>query len=153
MGKPRYTLVLEETPNPEDVQAVRDALTTFNTDAVGPDNHLPLALFVRDRHGQIVGGLLGDTFWGWLHIEILWVDDTLRGQGFGGDLLAAAEREALRRGCHAAFVDTMSFQAPGFYERHGYTLFGKLDDFPVGYTRHYYAKRLRQMNGSELEQK
>jgi GNAT superfamily N-acetyltransferase len=100
-------------------------------------------VFVRDAKAEIVGGLLGGTYWGWLYVDILWVKDSLRGQGYGRALLAEAEQEAVRRGCRHAHLDTMSFQALEFYQQQGYTVFGELHDLPTGHSRHFMKKRLQ----------
>jgi GNAT superfamily N-acetyltransferase len=70
------------------------------------------------------------------------VDEAHRRQGLGAALLHAAEDEARRRGCIGAYVDTYSFQAPGFYARQGYTAFARLEDLPPGGFRTWFAKRL-----------
>jgi len=110
------TITLEETPDPADVQFVRAQLTAFNRAQAADDRYRPLVILVRDASGQIVGGLVGGTYWGWLHAETLWVEEGLRGRGYGQSLLAAAESEAIRRGCRYAHLDTMSFQALPFYQ-------------------------------------
>lgn len=138
-----YTIQLEETPAAEDVDFVKTALYGYNRRYVPEDDYTRLCLFIRDEAGAITGGLLGETYWGWLHVSILWVDDTLRGQGYGSRLLAMAEAEARRRGCHSAHLDTLSFQALPFYQKYGYTVFGQLDDLPVGHTRYFLNKRLK----------
>ena len=143
MDKP-YTMTIEETPDPGDTRFVFERLLEFNRSRTGADDdHRHLAIFVRDESGEIVGGLLGHTFWGWLYVEILWIDESVRGQGYGHTLLAAAEQEAIARGCHHALLDTMSFQARPFYEKHGYTVFGELHDIPVGHSRYYMQKPLQ----------
>jgi GNAT superfamily N-acetyltransferase len=71
----------------------------------------------------------------------MWLADHLRGAGLGRDLIGQAERIAIRRGCHSAYLDTFSFQARGFYEALGYTLFGTLD-YPPGHQRRFLQKRL-----------
>ena len=103
---------------------------------------LPLSIFVRDQQGKIVGGLTGGTWWGWLSVGRLWIEEGLRGQNYGSQLLAEAEQEALRRGCHHAYVDTQDFQALPFYYKRGYTVFGVLDDMPIGHTRYSMQKEL-----------
>jgi GNAT superfamily N-acetyltransferase len=111
-----YTMTIEEIPNPGDVQFVRAQLTAFNRDRAADDQFQPLLILVRGAGGRIVAGLVGGTYWGWLHTETLWVEDRLRGRGYGQSLLAAAETEAVRRGCRYAHLDTMSFQALPFYQ-------------------------------------
>jgi GNAT superfamily N-acetyltransferase len=139
-----YTIQLEEKPDQRDADFVFNALTEYNRQQVGHiDDHQRLALFIRDADQRIVGGLLGDFYWGWLYIAILWIDEKLRGQGYGQRLLEMAEAEAIGRGCHAVHLDTMSFQARPFYEKNGYTVFGQIDDMPIGHTRYFMKKSLR----------
>jgi GNAT superfamily N-acetyltransferase len=113
---------------------------------VGPYVRAPLAVLLHDaeRDGTeaLVGGLIGETVWQWLSVRLLWADPARRGAGHGRDLLAAAEAEAIRRGCHHARLDTFSFQAAGFYERCGYRQVLCLDDFPRGHQRLFYVKSL-----------
>ena len=112
------TITIHETPLREDAEFVQTRLREYNLSKVGDDDHhRTLAIFVRDAEGQILGGLLGDTYWGWLYISILWIDERLRNQGYGEKLLAAAEQEAIQRGCTHAHLETMSFQALPFYEK------------------------------------
>jgi ribosomal protein S18 acetylase RimI-like enzyme len=105
---------------------------------------LPIQLYVLDREGAVVGGLIGRTHHipTWLEITVLWVDEATRGQGLGRQLMERAEEEARARGCRAARTATSDFSAPGFYERLGYRLYGRLEDCPPGETVYYYRKDL-----------
>ena len=143
MSEP-YTIANEATPDPAAVAHIRASLSAYNQQHAPDDAFTPITLLVRDRGGALVGGLLGGTYWGWLVVEILWLADDVRHQGIGGRLLQMAEQIAIARGCHAAHLDTMSFQAPAFYERHGYTVFGVLDDMPHGHRRYFLKKELRK---------
>lgn len=133
---------VEAAPPFEDVRAVRQGLDQFNLQHASEDGYRPLYAFVRDASGAVRGGLLGETYWGWLHVSILWIEDAVRGQGYGSQLLAEAEAEARRRGCRHAHLDTLSFQALPFYQARGYTLFGTLDDLPPGQQRFFLQKTL-----------
>jgi GNAT superfamily N-acetyltransferase len=135
-------ITLEADSRPEDVQFVREGLMAYNRTFVPDDGYLPLNIFLRTPDQSIVGGLLGETYWGWLHIAFLWLRDDFRRQGFGERLLAAAEAEAARRGCHAVNLDTLSFQALPFYTARGYAVFGVLEDHPPGHTRFFLRKEL-----------
>jgi GNAT superfamily N-acetyltransferase len=135
-------LTLAVEPDPATVEALGEALSSFNEAAAGPSGSRPLWIIARDAEGQLLGGLRGQTFWHWLFVAWLWVDEARRRQGLGAALLRAAEDEARRRGCIGAYVDTYSFQAPGFYARQGYAVFGRLDDLPPGGSRVWFAKRL-----------
>jgi len=70
------------------------------------------------------------------------VAERYRSLGWGARLLEAAERQAIARHCHHAFLDTFDFQALGFYQRYGYEIFGTLDDFPRDHTRYFVKKSL-----------
>lgn len=139
-------VTVESDSKPEDVQRVRDGLESYNREKVGVHVYQPRTIFIRDDHDQIVGGLLGGTYWNWCHVDILWLDQRIRHDGYGSRLLQMAEAEAVRRGCIAMSLDTMSFQAPEFYKKHGYTQWGQLDDFPVGHQRIFFQKRLDHAN-------
>ena len=102
----------------------------------------PLALALRDDSGRIVGGLIGSFQWRWLRIDILAVAAEWRGVGWGRRLVEEAECLAVATGCRQAWVDTFSFQSPGFYQRLGYRVFGELPDYPPGQTRYFLAKGL-----------
>jgi len=134
---------IAETPDRSDVQFLNERLRAYNLLHAADDTHRLLTVLLRDLDGEIVAGLLGGTFWGWLHIDVLWVRDDLRRGGHGQALLEMAEEEATRRGCHHAHVETHSFQALPFYQKHGYTVFGQLPDFPQGHTKYYLEKALK----------
>lgn len=129
-------------PSEKEIEFVRRALVQFNEAHVGEDGHTPLNLMEYDAEGNVIGGLLGGTYWGWLYVDILWVDEPYRRQGIGSKLLTQAEGEAVRRGCHHVHVDTMSWQAPLFYQKHGYRVIGILPDIPKGHQKYLLQKEL-----------
>lgn len=135
---------LSANPAEEDVQALRDGLELFNRTVAIAANRtkVPVGVWMR-RDGQVIGGAYGDTHYAWLYLSLLWVDESLRGQGWGRRLVEHFEAEGVARGCLGAWVDTYGFQAAIFYERLGYREFGRLDDFPPGSARHFYWKPLR----------
>lgn len=137
------SITLQETPLREDAEFVQARLREYNISKVGDDDHhRTLAIFLRDAEGPILGGLLGDTYWGWLYISILWIDERMRNQRYGEKLLSAAEQVAIQRGCTHAHLETMSFQALPFYIKQGYTVFGVLENLPVGHKKYYVKKKL-----------
>ncbi len=101
-----------------------------------------IRIFVRDQAGKTDGGIAADLFGGWAYISLLWVDENLRNRGLGTELLNRLEAEAIRLGCKHAHLDTYSFEARPFYERAGYEVFGKLDDYPTGYCKYFLKKAL-----------
>lgn len=93
--------------------------------------------------GVLLGGLIASCKANWLDIHYLWVDESRRGARLGAEIMSRAEQAARQAGCQQALVDTMSFQALGFYQKQGYRLKMTLDDFPVeGQQRHYLIKTL-----------
>ncbi|MDX8516706.1 GNAT family N-acetyltransferase [Mesorhizobium dulcispinae] len=136
------TLEVTTDPLPRDLAFVGEALTAFNDGDVGVSGRKTLAVFVRDDAGAIVAGISGYTAWGWLYVQWLWVDEKLRGQRVAASMLDAAEREALARGCQAAWIDTFNPTAAKVYQRQGYQPFGTLPDFPVGRCRIFLQKKL-----------
>jgi GNAT superfamily N-acetyltransferase len=135
-------LELSDAPGAEDAEFLRRALTDFNRTQVADDEHRLLRVFLRDGDGELTGGLLGGTYWNWLYVEILWIAAEYRKRGYGRSLLAAAEREAVHRGCLRAHLDTHDFQAVEFYRKQGYIVAGKLEDLPPGHTRYLLKKDL-----------
>lgn len=138
------TLSLIEHPTDADTRPILDGLIAFNAKAAPPQPQTPLCLHAHDDAGRLIGGLVGFTHFDWLYIDMLWLEEDSRHQGTGQSLLEAAEAEALRRGCRRAWLYTFSFQAPGFYERNGYTCWGALEGYPPGHSQMWYRKDLTE---------
>lgn len=114
-----------------------DAYNDAHTGLGEPERKL--AILLRDDAGAVQGGLLGVSYYRWLLLDILVLPEPMRGAGLGRRIVAAAEREALRRGCIGVWLGSYSFQAPGFYRRLGYREFGALD-FPTGHSGIFLQK-------------
>ena len=142
------TLALQVNAHPDaaDLDFLDDQINQFNASATGisagPDPLL--AILVRDEASAIIAGIWGWSWGGCCEIRTLWVKEELRGQGYGRRLLQAAEEEAQRRGCAQVVLDTHSFQAPEFYQKHGYEIVGRIAGYPLGHTKYFLCKRLSQ---------
>ena len=112
----------------------------FNEATAGPGDARPLVVTVRDGDGRLLAGVSGRTVYRHFLIEVLWVDPSHRHGGLGTRMMMLAEAEARTRGCVAAQVDTLSFQAPDFYRRLGFRQVGLVEDFPAGHRRHFLFK-------------
>jgi GNAT superfamily N-acetyltransferase len=132
---------IELSNTDKDAEFIRQKLNQYNFALVPLDDHEKLCLVVREGHG-VVAGLVGGTYWKWLYVQLLWVDEGWRGRGLGSSLLARAEAIAIERGCQNAHLETHDFQNPGFYEHRGYRVFGQLADLPEGHTKFFLHKRL-----------
>ena len=145
---PRYTISLESHPVANSIDFIEHQLLEFNFHQIGNYEYKPLVIFLRDSQSQIssqkniVGGLYGFIGLGWLNVSTLWVAEDLRQKGYGKAMLNTAEQEAIRQKCNYAYVFTFSFQAPSFYQKSGYEIFGVLDNFPPGYQRLFLKKKL-----------
>lgn len=128
--------------------AIHDQIKTFDDDisqhhrAARVTGTHPLQIIVRDSDGVLVGGLIADTYWGWLDIDDFWLEEEKRGHGLGRIMLATAEQEAINRKCRNSQLKTFSFQARGFYEKCGYQVVGELTDYPPGQALYWMRKEL-----------
>ncbi len=138
-----YSLTIEDTLDTATAEHLRTSLSEFNRAYAGHDHHRDLLIVLRDASNTIVGGLVGGTYYGYLHVDILWVDEEHRREGLGERLLLSAEQEAIRRGCRYAHLDTHGFQALGFYQKRGYEIVGELKELPPGDSRYLLRKVLR----------
>jgi GNAT superfamily N-acetyltransferase len=123
---------------------VGDGLNAFNDAVVGYADRVPLRVIVRDSdNGQILGGIVGRSSLGLMFLDQVYLPESLRGQDIGTKMLAMAEEEGRRRGCKAGVLYTISFQAPRFYERLGWRIFGEVPCDPPGTSRVFLTKEFR----------
>jgi GNAT superfamily N-acetyltransferase len=122
-------------------KAVLDGLVRYNNEKMGKQRYKRLAISLREGNA-IVGGIVGEVWSAVLFIQLFWLEQRLRRKGFGAKLIKSIEDEARRFGATRAYVDTMSFQAPGFYRTCGYEEFGSIEGYPQGITRHWLTKTL-----------
>lgn len=135
-------LAIDEAPAAADCQELSETLFRWNMATVGVDDYKPFAVWLRDCNSAVRGGCLGWSRWEWAHIDTLWIDSDLRGQGHGKRLLLAVEDIARSRGCRLIDLDTFSFQAPGFYAAQDFVEFGVLEGISHGVKRHHFRKTL-----------
>ena len=146
--KDELRIILSRQADPVAREALHKGIQAYNDLFSEPHRTVretslqPLDIAIRDGQERLVGGLVGDTYWGWLEIQDLWLEDNLRRQGLGRRLVAMAEAEAVARGCSRSWLRTFSFQARGFYEKLGYRVVGQLDDYPPGQAFYWMRKDL-----------
>jgi GNAT superfamily N-acetyltransferase len=138
-------ITLTDSPDNNALKVISELLKQFNEVRSGLSNdYLPLTIVLSDPDtDETIGGLVGWTSSSYLFVNLLYLPETVRGMGLGRRLMTQAEEEAVRRGCHGVWLDTFSFQARGFYERLGYSLFGSIDNYPPGHSRFFFKKTLK----------
>lgn len=138
----KYQIKFVEKPDNPVWEVIGGGIQNFNIQQAGDGRDKMLCYVLFSPNNEVVGGLVGETHWDWFYINLMFINEDLRGRGYGHQLLTLAEGEARRRGAKHAYLDTFSFQAPGFYQKHGYEVFGELGEFPPSHTRYYLRKEL-----------
>lgn len=142
MNKQQYQIVTDYNPSLDDKQAVIDGINTFN-DNILNDKVKSFSVFLKDENNHVGGGVFG-----WLHSEAvyittLWLEENLRAQGFGTQLLLTAEAEAIKYGCQYSILDTYSFQAEDFYLKNGYERMAEIENYLFHHSKIFLKKKLR----------
>jgi ribosomal protein S18 acetylase RimI-like enzyme len=132
---------ITDSPDEDSIAFIREELNKYNQQYSEPDNHKPITIIVREND-NVIGGLLGGTYWEWLYIDRFWINEKYRRKGLGKEILNAAEAEAIKRGCKNAHLDTHDFQALEFYKKNGYKIKSKLKNLPRGYNKYLMWKKL-----------
>ncbi|HBV38427.1 MAG TPA: N-acetyltransferase [Erwinia sp.] len=132
-------IIVTDNPALQDEEFVIDNLWKHNSQFDEVDI-TPLFLTLRNEQNHILGGLVARTWWQGLEVQYLWVGEDARGQGKGRELMLKAEEVARDRGCRMAYVDTFDFQAKGFYEKLGYSVYGNMEGYLGKHTRFYLQK-------------
>jgi GNAT superfamily N-acetyltransferase len=121
-------------------QFVINGVDNYNIAKTGLNAYYPVQFYLRDAADEVLGGLIGQIWGEWLHVNFVWVAEPARGSGHARALMAEAEAYAKKRGCRGAYLETFSFQARPLYEKLGFVLFGEIKDFPPGHA-HYFLKK------------
>lgn len=137
-----YEIVSVDHPEQSAWGIIGRGLTDYNQQHAGEEGAQRICFVVQGPDQDILGGVVAAVYWDWLYIDLMWLKVELRGCGYGSRLLTLAEDEARKFGAKHAYLDTFSFQAPGFYEKHGYRVFGELKEFPKGHQRYFMTKQL-----------
>ncbi len=134
-------------PIEEELDAIHNGLHLYNKQYIGEladKKDLKFAVLAKNEAGNLIGGVKAVAFWGWLHIEQLWLEEEYRGTGLGKKLLLKTEYFAMENGFFHSRLETTGFQAKGFYERQGYEIYGVLEDLPKGFNLYHLKKTLRK---------
>ena len=130
-----------DLPPPELAQAVDDGLERHNQEAAPLSDVRPLGAFATDAEGRTIGGAVGRTWGRCCELQQLWVDSDHRMRGIASQLLRRFEARAAGRGCDVFYLTTLSFQAPGFYKKHGYATLGEIGGHPQEIVKYLMIKQ------------
>ena len=128
----------------DDWEYITSHLAQYNNDqseGLSREPGKPISLVLKDAQ-TIVGGISGRTIYMSFLIDYLWIDQAFRGNGHGTRLVREAERLAKETGCVSSQTSTYSFQAPEFYQKLGYTIFGVFERYPNDIKKFYLGKAL-----------
>jgi len=132
--------------NSDEAKFIMERLVEFNLSKVPLAQEIPNILInrvIEDEHGEIIAGISGRMYcWNCIYIDILWVKEEYRKFGLGSKLLNEVETTAKEKGCYLIHMDTFDFQAKDFYIKHGYEIFGVLENCPKEHKRYYLKKDL-----------
>jgi GNAT superfamily N-acetyltransferase len=138
-----FEIIVSANPTEAEREAILAPLRDYNSGKVGPSGYEQVGILIRDSKSQdVIGGLWGKISFHWLFVELLYLPPQLRGQDIGTQLLIDVEKIARQKNCVGIWLDSFSFQAPKFYMKNGYEVFGTLDDHPRGSQRFFLRKRL-----------
>lgn len=145
------SVAVERNPDSAAVRAVQNGLFEANVQSTGDGTFGAVFVCARDASATVIGGVVGEAYWGWVNFTTVWVAPAHRRRGLAGRMLVVAEGEAVRMGYTEAYLDTFSFQSPNLYLRSGYEVFGNLEGFPAGSTRLFMRKTLVAPAGIQPE--
>lgn len=130
--------------NSEDADLIVDRIVEYNLSKVPLKQQVTFLWInrvIEDTNGEIIAGILSKMYcWNCVYIDVLWIKEENRKDGLGSRLLKEIEKIAKEKGCHLIHLDTFDFQAKDFYIKHGYEIFGTLDECPQGHKRYYMKK-------------
>lgn len=138
--------IIRESISEEEADLIVDRIVEYNLSKVPGKQEVPLLCInrvVEDTNGEIIAGILSKMYcWNCIYIDVLWVKEENRKDGLGTKLLKEVEKIAKEKDCHLIHLDTFDFQAKDFYIKHGYEIFGILDQCPENHKRYFMKKNI-----------
>lgn len=128
--------------NPKDFKVLYDGMLKYHAKKGHQRVFEEINIFLKDEYKKVWAGAIAVVLWNGIEINSLWVNESLRGQGYGKKLVEMIEKEGKLRGCTIAYTNTFTWQAPKFYKKLGYKPYGELKDFPPGNSLTYFYKNL-----------
>ncbi|AJD27595.1 GNAT family N-acetyltransferase [Clostridium botulinum] len=138
--------IIRESSSEEEADLIVDRIVEYNLSKVPAKQEVPLLCInrvIEDTNGEIIAGILSKMYcWNCIYIDVLWIKEEYRKDGLGTKLLKEVEKIAKEKDCHLIHLDTFDFQAKDFYIKHGYEIFGILDQCPENHKRYFMKKNI-----------
>ena len=132
---------LIDNPSDETINVLSEKLAAFTQAQREVSARYPIAVVITDSQENIIAGAEGVSFGDWFHLNSLWLDKPLRGQGYGSKILQKIEQAAKKRGCKSCLLTTLDFQAKPFYQKHGYQVVWCQEDYPKTGCKYFMSKK------------
>ncbi|HFL2714583.1 TPA: GNAT family N-acetyltransferase [Legionella pneumophila] len=129
----------------DEIEYIDNTLGAFNKRQVRYNSKMdfiPLYYHIKDQNGLIIAGINAFSCWQMVYISEFYVEQEYRNQGIGSILLNKIEKEAGEKGALVSYADTFDWQAKDFYVKHGYEVFGVIEDCPPGHKRYFFKKHV-----------
>ena len=139
LNKVKY--FIKEHPETDEITELRYSLRTFNQNMAHITDYSSVLIGFRDEQDNLTAGVYGQIAWNWLYIDLLWVRADMRGRKLGTRLMNEVEEYARSKGIFRFRLSTSDFQAPEFYKKLDYEVFGELTDLPPGHTTYFMFKK------------
>ncbi|BBN82351.1 N-acetyltransferase [Pseudoalteromonas sp. A25] len=137
---------LSTSPSQAQLNAISQGIANFNAKYLSNENAhntgLQCVITVQDENNKIIGGLQACVIWSYCILELLWLDDEIRGRGIGTKLMLQLEAFAKKHDLYQIRTETLDFQAKPFYEKLGYRVYGELENTPPGHISYFLVKQL-----------
>lgn len=102
-----------------------------------------LLSYVIEAEGRPVAGIVGYALPYQIgYLDTLFVQQEYRGKGLGTRLLEQLEQAMVQQGISLIQLATYDFQAPDFYQKHGYRVFGHLVYPQAGVEEYFLVKEI-----------
>ena len=139
-----HKIVIDHDSNDVDKKAIREGILAFNKSILGKGMlEKTFSVFLKDENNNIHGGILAYFDSESVFVDVVWVDENSRHQGYGTQLLSATENEGCKLGCRYATLDTWSFQAEEFYLKNGYERLGEIKNYYLHHSKIFLRKELK----------
>lgn len=94
-----YRILSVDKPGDPVWEAIGGGIQAHNIQHAGEDHGKRLCIVLYGPDQEVAGGLIGETYWNWLYISLMWLRDDLRGRApLDGELFPLSPAHAVATG-------------------------------------------------------